>query len=149
MQELVPLMKKTLADLFQHHLQLKQHHWHVSGAFFRDIHIMFDEATDVILGAIDDLGEKIVGLGYIAPTSLDTIQGISDLPAFDEREMGPEAMLKNALQATLHLIGEFKNMLRTANEIGEYGVEQLAGDLILKLEVIQYKYQQFLGIPLR
>lgn len=144
--ELVRNMQRVLASLFHQYLQYKHHHWLTSGIIFRDVHLMFDEATDETLEFIDDLGERIVAFGAIPITALPVIQERSVIQGLEQENRDTSEMLQQALKATKQLIADLKNVAEQASNLREFGVEQLAGDILVKLEKLQYKFQQFLNV---
>src|SRR5262249_47305469 len=52
-----------LADLFALYLKTKSFHWHVSGAHFRDHHLLLDEQADQIFAATDAVAERVRKIG--------------------------------------------------------------------------------------
>jgi starvation-inducible DNA-binding protein len=144
-QSLPEMLNELLSDLFVCFHQYKQHHWLTSGPTFRDVHLMFDEATDVILEAIDDVGERIVAFGLVPNTSLLAIQVSHGIPKLPQETRNTQLFLENALDMTKYLLGDMQEISKVADDQEEYGVEQLIGDIMMHLEKLQYKYQQFLG----
>jgi len=47
-QEVAAFMNGILVDVFALYFDTKQFHWHMSGAHFRDYHLMLDEQDDRI-----------------------------------------------------------------------------------------------------
>jgi len=52
-----------LADVFALYVKTKNFHWHVSGAHFRDYHLMLDEHAEQIFAMTDDIAERIRKIG--------------------------------------------------------------------------------------
>jgi starvation-inducible DNA-binding protein len=52
-----------LADSYALYLKTKNFHWHVSGPHFRDYHLLFDDQAADILGATDDMAERVRKIG--------------------------------------------------------------------------------------
>ena len=65
-----------LADSYALYLKTKNFHWHVSGPHFRDYHLMLDEQAADILGATDDMAERVRKIGG---TTLRSIGHIAKL----------------------------------------------------------------------
>ena len=86
-----------LADSYALYLKTKNFHWHVSGPHFRDYHLLLDEQAADILGATDDMAERVrkIGgttlrsIGHIAKlqTGSRTTTRISCRPAMMLREL--------------------------------------------------------------
>ncbi len=62
----VELLNKHLAAAIDLHAQVKQAHWNVKGPHFIALHELFDKISDVVLGQIDDIAERITSLGGTA-----------------------------------------------------------------------------------
>ena len=66
-------LRKLLADVFALYLKTKNFHWHMSGAHFRDYHLLLDEQAGQIFAMTDDIAERARKLGGT------TIRSISDI----------------------------------------------------------------------
>src|SRR5947208_16309683 len=56
-------LNALLADMFALYLKTKNFHWHVSGAHFRDYHLLLDEQATQIYGTTDQIAERVRKLG--------------------------------------------------------------------------------------
>ena len=52
-------MNAILADVFALYLKTKNFHWHMSGAHFRDYHLLLDEQADQLYAMTDPIAERI------------------------------------------------------------------------------------------
>lgn len=145
-RNLAKAMIHTYSDLQMLYLQTRQHHWHVQGIIFRDIHLMFDEATDTILGCIDPIAERTVAMGAIIPTNPKTFMAISDIPLLDETSRDAKAMLMQSLAALAEILDDLAELNDIATEQRQTGIVNMVGGFAEDLEVLVYKYQQFLAV---
>ena len=87
-----------LADSYALYLKTKNFHWHVSGPHFRDYHLLFDEQAADILGATDDMAERVRKIGG---TTLRSIGHIAKLQTViddnDEDFVLPADMLRELM----------------------------------------------------
>src|SRR3954468_12575184 len=87
-----------LADSYALFLKTKNFHWHVSGPHFRDYHLLLDEQAADILGATDDMAERVRKIGG---TTLRSIGQISKLQTViddnDEEFVLPADMLRELI----------------------------------------------------
>jgi starvation-inducible DNA-binding protein len=67
-------LRKLLADVFALYVKTKNFHWHMSGAHFRDYHLLLDEQSDQIFAMTDDIAERARKIGG---TSLHSIADIA------------------------------------------------------------------------
>ena len=51
-------MNAILADVFALYVKTKNFHWHVSGAHFRDYHLLLDEQAEQIFAMTDEIAER-------------------------------------------------------------------------------------------
>ncbi len=56
-----------LADVFALYLKTKNFHWHMSGASFRDHHLMLDEHGEQLLAMTDPLAERVAQARWTHP----------------------------------------------------------------------------------
>src|SRR5207302_10713736 len=56
-------LNALLADMFALYLKTKNFHWHVSGAHFRDYHLLLDEQADQIFAITDPIAERVRKIG--------------------------------------------------------------------------------------
>ncbi|MFZ0469264.1 MAG: ferritin-like domain-containing protein, partial [Thiogranum sp.] len=52
-------LKRLLADSYTLYLQTHNFHWNVTGAQFRELHLMFEEHYTELATAVDDIAERI------------------------------------------------------------------------------------------
>jgi starvation-inducible DNA-binding protein len=77
----------TLADLFALYVKTKNFHWHMSGAHFRDYHLMLDEQSEQIIATTDVIAERVrkIGgttlrsIGHIARLARGTLRGQQEI----------------------------------------------------------------------
>ena len=67
-------LRQLLADVFALYLKTKNFHWHMSGAHFRDYHLLLDDHGTQIYEMTDDIAERARKLGG---TTLHSISDIS------------------------------------------------------------------------
>src|ERR1051326_9076975 len=74
-------LRQLLADVFALYLKTKNFHWHVSGAHFRDYHLLLDEQADQIFATTDPIAERVRKIGGTTLRStghVSRLQRISD-----------------------------------------------------------------------
>lgn len=106
-------LRHLLADVFALYLKTKNFHWHMTGAHFRDYHLLLDEQADQIFAMSDDVAERARKLGG---TTLRSIGGISRnqrLKDNDEVGLSPKEMLSDLCQDNRKLI----SFLRKTHEV--------------------------------
>ena len=61
--EISNALRQMLADVFALYVKTKNFHWHMSGAHFRDYHLLLDEHADQIFAMTDDIAERARKIG--------------------------------------------------------------------------------------
>ena len=67
---------RSVADAFALYLKTKNFHWHLSGTWFRDLHLLFDEHAEAIFSSIDVLAERVRKIGG---TTIRSVSHMSEL----------------------------------------------------------------------
>src|SRR5688572_578213 len=62
-KDIAAAMNGMLADVFALYLKTKNFHWHMSGAHFRDYHLLLDEQADQLYAMTDPIAERIRKIG--------------------------------------------------------------------------------------
>src|ERR1700685_1145308 len=79
--EISSTLRQILADVFALYVKTKNFHWHMSGAHFRDYHLLLDEHSDQIFAMTDDIAERARKIGG---TTLHSISEISREQRLDD-----------------------------------------------------------------
>ncbi len=80
-RDIAAALNGVLADVFALYLKTKNFHWHMSGAHFRDYHLLLDEQGDQLYAMTDPIAERIRKVGGTTLRSIGHIartQRISD-----------------------------------------------------------------------
>jgi starvation-inducible DNA-binding protein len=104
-----------LADSYALYLKTKNFHWHVSGPHFRDYHLLFDEQAADILGATDDMAERVRKIGGTTLRSIGHIAQLQTIEDNDADFVPPGVMLKE-LMADNKKVAE---RMRKAHEVAD------------------------------
>ena len=86
-----------LADSYALYLKTKNFHWHVSGPHFRDYHLLLDEQAADILGATDDMAERVRKIGGTTLRSIGHIAKLQTIEDNDADFVPPAMMLRELM----------------------------------------------------
>jgi starvation-inducible DNA-binding protein len=92
-RDIAGAMNAILADVFALYLKTKNFHWHLSGAHFRDYHLMFDEQGDQIFAMTDPIAERVRKIGGTTLRSIGQIASLQRISDNDAQYVEPEDML--------------------------------------------------------
>lgn len=79
-QKTVAALQKTLTELQQLQLQLKQSHWNVSGTLFYPLHLLFQEHYEGVSKYADRVAQRLLVIGSSADGRATTIVQTSAIP---------------------------------------------------------------------
>jgi len=86
-------LRRLLADVFVLYVKTKNFHWHMSGAHFRDYHLLLDEQSGQIFAMTDDIAERARKIGGTSLRSIGDIARHQRLRDNDEEFVEPHDML--------------------------------------------------------
>src|ERR1700735_2405271 len=86
-------LRPLLADVFVLYLKTKNFHWHMSGAHFRDYHLLLDEHSDQIFAMTDDVAERARKIGGTTRRSIGDVTKHQRLADNNEENVSPKDML--------------------------------------------------------
>ena len=113
-----------LADTFALYLKTKNFHWHMSGPYFRDYHLLLDSHAEQIFDITDEIAERARKIGGCTIRSIGEIARKQRIADNDADCVEPVDMLKellgdnNALAAnmlTLHEVCDKARDVATAS----------------------------------
>jgi len=86
-------LNALLADLFALYIKTKNFHWHVSGAHFRDYHLLLDEQADQVFATTDAVAERVRKIGSTTVRSIGHIARLQRVLDNDAAYVTPLDML--------------------------------------------------------
>jgi starvation-inducible DNA-binding protein len=105
-----------LADSYALYLKTKNFHWHVSGPHFRDYHLLLDEQAADILGATDDMAERVRKIGGTTLRSIGHIAQLQTIEDNDADFVPPAVMLKELMDDNKKVTQRMREAHEVADE---------------------------------
>ncbi len=120
-------LKRLLADTYTLYLMTHNFHWNVTGPFFRDLHLMFEEQYTELATAVDLIAERIRTLGYPAP---GTYKEFAELSRIEEPEGVPvaEEMVGTLVKGNEAIVKTAREILPLAQESHDESTSSLIAD---------------------
>ncbi len=120
-------LKHLLADSYTLYLQTHNFHWNVTGPYFSELHLMFEEHYTELATAVDEIAERIRTLDITAP---GTYAEFSKLSRINEVEGVPAAndmveILKNGHEK---VVKTCRDVLKIAQEADDESTVALVSD---------------------
>jgi starvation-inducible DNA-binding protein len=113
--EISDSLRELLADVFALYLKTKNFHWHMTGAHFRDYHLLLDEHGDQIYAMTDDIAERARKLGGATLRSIGDISRHQRLKDNNAEVVPPKEMLLELCEDNQELV----KFMRATHEVCE------------------------------
>lgn len=123
-------LSRLLADTYTLYLQTHNFHWNVTGPFFQQLHVLFEEHYTELAGAVDDIAERIRALGILAP---GTYKELAELTSIEEVEgnISAEEMIGRLVESHETVVRTARKVLLTAQEAEDESSASLVGDRLV------------------
>jgi starvation-inducible DNA-binding protein len=119
-------LKIILANSYAIYLKTKNFHWHVSGPYFRDYHLLLDEQAAEILAVTDAIAERARKTGNTTIRSIGDVARHQTIKDNDAEFVTPQDMLSELCADNLHMVESF----RRAKEVADAAKDNATSGLI-------------------
>lgn len=96
-------LNMLLADILALHLKTKNFHWHMSGPYFRDYHLLLDDQANQLQATVDPVAERVRKLGGTTLRSMGHAKRLQRLLDNDADFVAPDDMLAELREDNLQL----------------------------------------------
>jgi starvation-inducible DNA-binding protein len=127
-------MNAILADVFALYLKTKNFHWHMSGAHFRDYHLLLDEQADQLYAMTDPIAERIRKTGGSTLRSIGHIARLQRISDNDAEYVEPLDMLAELREDNLVLAGRLREVHDLVDELRDIATASLIENWIDETE---------------
>src|ERR1700691_2940144 len=114
-----------LADTFAIYMKTKNFHWHMSGAHFRDYHLLLDEQGGQIFNMTDDMAERARKIGGTTLRSIGHIARLQRIPDNDADFVDPKDMLSELREDNLALVLSMRSLHDLCDDAGDVATTSL------------------------
>jgi starvation-inducible DNA-binding protein len=105
-----------LADMFALYMKTKNFHWHVSGAHFRDYHLLLDDQAGQIYATTDVIAERVRKIGGRTLHSIGEVARLQRVEDNDAEYVTPLDMLAELRDDNLQLISHLRETHELVDE---------------------------------
>jgi starvation-inducible DNA-binding protein len=123
-----------LADVFALYLKTKNFHWHMSGPYFRDYHLLLDDQSDQIFATTDPIAERARKLGGKTLHSTGQITRLQRISDNDATFVTPDDMLAELREDNLALAGYMRETHSLCDAFGDVATASLLENWIDEAE---------------
>ena len=117
--DLSAALNSLLADVFTIYMKTKNFHWHISGAHFRDYHLLLDEQAAQLFATTDVIAERVRKLGGKTLRSIGHIARLQRVLDNDSDAVCPAEMLSELRQDNLQLAARLREAHGLCDEHGD------------------------------
>jgi starvation-inducible DNA-binding protein len=114
-----------LADVFALYMKTKNFHWHMSGAHFRDYHLLLDEHGDQIFAMTDPMAERARKIGGTTLRSVGDISRRQRILDNDAEYVDPKDMLAELRDDNKSLTTSLREVHNVCDEHGDVATASL------------------------
>jgi starvation-inducible DNA-binding protein len=114
-----------LADVFALYMKTKNFHWHMSGAHFRDYHLLLDEHGDQIFAMTDPMAERARKIGGTTLRSVGDISRRQRILDNDADYVDPKDMLAELRDDNKSLTSAMREVHNVCDEYGDVATASL------------------------
>jgi starvation-inducible DNA-binding protein len=143
---LVALLNQRLADTADLHSQAKMAHWNVKGIHFQPLHELFDKVAEGVEPFIDELAERITGLGGTARGSVRLAAAASSLPEYPVDAVDGETHLVNVRDRLASYAAANRRAIASAGDHNDAASEDLLTGIQREIDLLLYFVQSHLPV---
>ncbi|WP_318406589.1 Dps family protein [Photobacterium leiognathi] len=133
-KEISGALTAILADVFAIYMKTKNFHWHMSGAHFRDYHLMLDEQSVQLFAMTDDIAERVRKIGGKTLRSIGEISRMQRILDNDADYVEPADMLAELCEDNKQLAAELRAAHTLCDDCGDYSSVSMIDDWIDQTE---------------
>lgn len=119
MEKLHGILNKQVANFSVLFTKLHNHHWYVRGLEFFRLHELFEEYYDEVNELYDEFAERLLTIGGKPASTMKEYLGLTSLKEVTKKELKSEAMVADVLADFETIIGELKDGVTIAQELGD------------------------------
>jgi starvation-inducible DNA-binding protein len=127
---IVEAVNPLIADAFALYVKTKNFHWHLSGAHFREYHLLFDEQAAVILASIDLLAERVRRIGGATVRSISHISALQTIDDDDDAFVSSTEMVRRLMEDNRHIAEQQRRAHALCDEAGDVATAGLLEEII-------------------
>ncbi|NPT40198.1 DNA starvation/stationary phase protection protein [Paraburkholderia sp. 1N] len=133
-RDIAGALTTLLADVFALYLKTKNFHWHMSGPYFRDYHLLLDDQSDQIFATVDPIAERARKIGGKTLHSTGQIIKLQRILDNDADFVTPDDMLAELRDDNLALAGYMRETHSLCDEYGDVATASLLENWIDEAE---------------
>jgi starvation-inducible DNA-binding protein len=142
--DLVALLNARLADTADLYSQVKMAHWNVKGIHFQTLHELFDKVAEAVEPYVDELAERVTGLGGTARGTVRMAAAASSLSEYPADVIDGDAHLALVRDRLAAYAADNRRAIDTAGDLGDAATEDLLTEIQRVIDLHLYFVQSHL-----
>lgn len=123
-------LSKLLADTYVLYLKTQNFHWNIHGPEFYSLHKMSEKQYEDMAEAVDEIAERIRGLGFYVEGSMEAFSKLSSIE--EDHEIKPKHVyVENLIKAHEAVIRDCRALGDLAADHSDHGTSDLVGRRLL------------------
>ena len=114
-----------LSDVFALYIKTKNFHWHMSGQYFRDYHLMLDDQSEQIFSMTDAIAERARKIGGPTLRSIGQISRLQRIVDNDAECVKPIEMLTELREDNMKMTRNMREVHSLCEEAGDVATASL------------------------
>ncbi|NUK30538.1 DNA starvation/stationary phase protection protein [Parageobacillus sp. VR-IP] len=143
-KQLTDIVNKQIANWSVLYIKLHNYHWYVKGSQFFTLHEKFEQLYDEAAHHIDDLAEHLLALGEAPVATMKEYLEQASVKEATGQESA-EQMVATIVSDFETMIGELKEGMQVADEVGDKATEDMLLGIYKSLEKHVWMLKSFLG----
>jgi DNA-binding ferritin-like protein len=143
-EQIVEALNTDIASLYVLYHQLKKHHWNVSGAEFRDIHLFLDEAAESAEDGIDELAERTGAIGGTPIAGAKAAEEYAPVEPENQDVYDVRTSLANDLAMYGDIIESLRDHIELVTKFGDHATAELLRGVLIDLEEDAHHIEHYL-----
>ena len=133
-QDVSGALTVLLSDVFALYLKTKNFHWHMSGAHFRDYHLMLDDQGEQIFAMTDAIAERARKIGGTTIRSIGQVARLQRIADNDADYVKPLDMIIELRDDNATLTRNMREIHSHCDEAGDIATASLLENWIDETE---------------
>ncbi len=143
-EEIVEALNADLAATYVLYHQLKKHHWNVTGAEFRDLHLFLGEAAENAEEAGDELAERAQALGGTPVTGGAAMEEHAPIEPEGEAVYDIRTSLANDLELYGEVIESLREHVDLTTNLGDHATAEILRGILVEVEDDAHHIEHYL-----
>ncbi len=143
-EQVIDALNTDLAATYVLYHQLKKHHWNVSGAEFRDLHLFLGEAAGRAEEAADIIAERAQALGGTPVAGPRALEDHAPVESEDEDIYDIRTSLANDLEMYGDIIESLRDHIELVGNLGDHATTEILREILVEVEEDAHHIEHYL-----